>query len=90
MRVAEKWDWKGLKIKKSVGNKKIIMSDEVRQYDFPVPDAISLQVTHQPLSRPKLIRAGEYVSGRKIGLERVKDQEKRREQENHNVGRGPT
>jgi hypothetical protein len=26
----------------------------------------------------------------KIGLERVKDQEKRREQENHNVGRGPT
>jgi hypothetical protein len=25
-----------------------------------------------------------------IGLERVKDQEKRREQENHNVGRGPT
>jgi hypothetical protein len=23
-------------------------------------------------------------------LERVKDQEKRREQENHNVGRGPT
>jgi hypothetical protein len=28
--------------------------------------------------------------GRKIGLERVKDQEKRREQENHNVGLGPT
>jgi hypothetical protein len=27
------------------------------------------------------------VGGRKIGLERVKDQEKRREQENHNVGR---
>jgi hypothetical protein len=25
-----------------------------------------------------------------MGLERVKDQEKRREQENHNVGRGPT
>jgi hypothetical protein len=25
------------------------------------------------------------VGGRKIGLERVKDQEKRREQENHNV-----
>jgi hypothetical protein len=23
-------DWKGLKIKKSVGNRKIIMSDEVR------------------------------------------------------------
>jgi hypothetical protein len=32
------------------------------------------------------IRAGEYAGGRKIGLERVKDQEKRREQENHNVG----
>jgi hypothetical protein len=30
MRVAEKLDWKGLKIKKSVGNSKIIMSDEVR------------------------------------------------------------
>jgi hypothetical protein len=30
------------------------------------------------------------ADGRKIGLERVKDQEKRREQENHNVGRGPT
>jgi hypothetical protein len=29
MRVAEKLDWKGLKIKKSVGNMKI-MSDEVR------------------------------------------------------------
>jgi hypothetical protein len=28
---------------------------------------------------------GEYAGGRKIGLERVKDQEKRREQENHNV-----
>jgi hypothetical protein len=28
------------------------------------------------------------VGGRKIGLERVKDQEKRREQENHNVRRG--
>jgi hypothetical protein len=28
-----------------------------------------------------------YVGGRKIGLERVKDQEKRQEQENHNVGR---
>jgi hypothetical protein len=27
------------------------------------------------------------VGGRKIGLESVKDQEKRREQENHNVGR---
>jgi hypothetical protein len=25
-----------------------------------------------------------------MGLERVKDQEKRREQENHNVGRGTT
>jgi hypothetical protein len=25
-----------------------------------------------------------------MGLERVKAQEKRREQENHNVGRGPT
>jgi hypothetical protein len=30
------------------------------------------------------------MGGRKIGLERVKDQEKRQEQENHNVGRGPT
>jgi hypothetical protein len=29
MRVAEKLDWKGLKIKKSVGNRKIIMSDFV-------------------------------------------------------------
>jgi hypothetical protein len=29
MRVAEKVDWKGLKIKKSVGNRKIIMSEEV-------------------------------------------------------------
>jgi hypothetical protein len=28
MRVAEKLYWKGLKIKKSVGNRKIIMSDE--------------------------------------------------------------
>jgi hypothetical protein len=27
MQVAEKLDWKGLKIKKSVGNRKIIMSD---------------------------------------------------------------
>jgi hypothetical protein len=27
---------------------------------------------HQPLSRPKSIRAGEYAGGRKIGLERVK------------------
>jgi hypothetical protein len=39
MRVAEKLDWKGLKIKKSNGNRKIIMSDEVQHYDFPVPDA---------------------------------------------------
>jgi hypothetical protein len=31
MRVAEKLDWKGLKIKKSVGNRKIIMSDEDRK-----------------------------------------------------------
>jgi hypothetical protein len=30
MLVAEKLDWKELKIKKSVGNRKIIMSDEVR------------------------------------------------------------
>jgi hypothetical protein len=28
--VAEQFDWKGLKIKKSVGNRKIIMSHEVR------------------------------------------------------------
>jgi hypothetical protein len=27
---------------------------------------------HQPLSRPKSIRAGEYTGGRKIGLEKVK------------------
>jgi hypothetical protein len=33
MLVAEKLDWNGLKIKKSVGNKKIIMS-----YEVPVPD----------------------------------------------------
>jgi hypothetical protein len=32
MRVAEKSDWKGLKIKKGVGNRKIIMSDEVRHW----------------------------------------------------------
>jgi hypothetical protein len=31
-----------------------------------------------------------YAGGRKIGLERVKNQEKRREQENHNVRQGPT
>jgi hypothetical protein len=31
-----------------------------------------LQVIHQPLYRPKQIRAGEYAVGRKIGLERVK------------------
>jgi hypothetical protein len=30
MRVAEKLNLKGLKIKKSIGNRKIIMSDEVR------------------------------------------------------------
>jgi hypothetical protein len=30
MRVAEILDWKGLKIKKSVENRKIIMLDEVR------------------------------------------------------------
>jgi hypothetical protein len=34
--------------------------------------------------------AGEYAGGRKTGLERVKDQENRREKENHNVGRGST
>jgi hypothetical protein len=34
MRVAEKLDCKGLKIKKSVGNRKIIMSDEVRHCDW--------------------------------------------------------
>jgi hypothetical protein len=32
MRVAEKLDWKGLKINKSVGNRKI-MSEKVRHYD---------------------------------------------------------
>jgi hypothetical protein len=30
MRVAEKLDWKGLKIKKSVGDRKIMISNEVR------------------------------------------------------------
>jgi hypothetical protein len=30
-----------------------------------------LQVIHQPLYRPKQVRAGEYAVGRKIGLERV-------------------
>jgi hypothetical protein len=30
MRVAEKLDWKGLKNKKTVGNRKIIILDEVR------------------------------------------------------------
>jgi hypothetical protein len=30
MRVAEKLDWKGLKFKKSVGNRKMMISDEVR------------------------------------------------------------
>jgi hypothetical protein len=30
MWVAEKLDWKGLKIKKNIGNRKIIMSYEVR------------------------------------------------------------
>jgi inosine-uridine nucleoside N-ribohydrolase len=46
-------------MRKSVGNRKIIMSD--------------LQVTHQSLSRPTDIKAGENAGGRKIGLERVKD-----------------
>jgi hypothetical protein len=31
-----------------------------------------LQVIHQPLYRPKQIRAGEYVVSKIIGLERVK------------------
>jgi hypothetical protein len=31
MWVAEKLDWKGLKINESVENRKIVMSDEVRQ-----------------------------------------------------------
>jgi hypothetical protein len=31
-----------------------------------------LQVIHQPLYRPKQIRAGESAIGRKIGLETVK------------------
>jgi hypothetical protein len=39
MGVAEKLDWKGLKIKKRAGNRKIIMSGEVRRYDSPFPDA---------------------------------------------------
>jgi hypothetical protein len=30
-----------------------------------------ITIIHQPLSRPKQIRAGEYAVGRKIGLERV-------------------
>jgi hypothetical protein len=32
-----------------------------------------LQVIHQPLSRQKQIRAGEYAVERKTGLERVKN-----------------
>jgi hypothetical protein len=39
MRVEEELDWRGLKIKKIVGNRKIITSDLVRHYDLPVPDA---------------------------------------------------
>jgi hypothetical protein len=39
---------------------------------------------------PKINKSWGYAVGRKIGLERVKDQEKRREQENPNVGRGST
>jgi hypothetical protein len=35
-----------------------------------------LQVIHQPLYRPKQIRAGEYAVGRKIGLERDKNLKK--------------
>jgi hypothetical protein len=31
----------------------------------------SLQVIHQPLSRPKQVRAGEYAVSKKIGLETV-------------------
>jgi hypothetical protein len=30
------------------------------------------KVIHQPLSRPKQMRAGQYAVGRKIGLERAK------------------
>jgi hypothetical protein len=66
-------------MKKSVGNRKIMMSD------------CRIITSNPPASFPlKIIRAGEYADGRKIGIERVKDQEKRREQENHNVGQGPT
>jgi hypothetical protein len=37
MRVAEKLDWEGLKIKKSIGNRKIIMSDlDIMIFLFPV------------------------------------------------------
>jgi hypothetical protein len=35
-----------------------------------------MQVIHQPVSRPKYIRASEYAGGRKIGLEGVKVQGK--------------
>jgi hypothetical protein len=31
----------------------------------------TVQAIHQPLSRSKLVRAGEYAGGRKIGIERV-------------------
>jgi hypothetical protein len=39
---------------------------------FSFKTVVLLQVIYQPLYRPKQIRAGEYVVGRKIGLERVK------------------
>jgi hypothetical protein len=55
-------------MRKSAGNRKMIFM------------FLALQVIHQPLFRLKEIRAGEYAGGRKIGLERVIDQEKRREQ----------
>jgi hypothetical protein len=41
-------------------------------YVFSFKTVGLLQVIHQPLSRQKQIRAGEYAVGKKIGLERVK------------------
>jgi hypothetical protein len=51
MRVAEKLDWKGLKIKKSFGNRKTIMSDEVRhrigKVNAPTPATLAVFGTVQ-------------------------------------------
>jgi hypothetical protein len=39
---------------------------------FSFKNVEKLQVIHQPLYRPKQIRAGEYAVGKNIGLQRVK------------------